>query len=455
MRINRGAVVILTVGASVMWSVSAALSRASVEEAPWRLGPLERRLETQPAATGVLEDRKGRVLARPVFDRAAGKGYWIIERPYGRPLANAGLGSSMLLPYGVQGNLSGLTRTGAESLRPYDDSGRVLRALVGDPILTAPPIDTTKLTIDAELTTAIYNNLAPFGGKSAAVVLDAQTGDILALVDYPAPDVTSSNQPNARTGLDALYGSNLPASTFKTLSGTYVLVRHPADAERAHECSGDRCWMRHGHVRNLEDALARSCNTWFRLESARWDRAEWLTFLLDTGLQPVDVPGLPLSPIVMVGHKGNQMHWPQAVGQQVWTSIVGLAAAYATVTSMDGRRVNPSVVMNADFDRGRPEVVPPAVTARVRTMLRTTARIGTAQIVNQVYRGRDAGGKTGTGEQDGATSDAIFVAVAPWNHPRCIVVVSLKGGGRGALAGRVAGAVLNEVSARTSSTGGR
>jgi cell division protein FtsI/penicillin-binding protein 2 len=231
----------------------------------------------------------------------------------------------------------------------------------------------------------------------------------------------------------------------KTLSAAYILTRYPVTAAHEHVCTGDRCSARHGQVRNLEDALNRSCNTWFRLESQTWSRADWLAFLLNTGIEPADVPGLPSSSLVMTGHSGNTMHWPQAIGQQVWTSTVGLAAAYATVTSLDGRRVNASVLVRATTVPDKPVVVPPAVTATIRQMLRSTTQIGTGRPVNETYVIGDAGGKTGTGQVEGTQSDALFVATAPWNNPRWIVAVSIKHGGSGGVAARVAGKILTKV----------
>lgn len=36
--------------------------------------------------------------------------------------------------------------------------------------------------------------------------------------------------------------------------------------------------------------------------------------------------------------------------------------------------------------------------------------------------------KQATGERDGATSDGVFIAVTPWDRPRWVVAVSIKGG---------------------------
>lgn len=451
MRVDRGALALLTVFGSIAWSVYAAVSRDSAHD-PWTLGALEGRIEAQPAVTNVIEDRHGNVLARPVFIDAAGGDRWVIERPYGRPMADVGLGRETLLAQGIQGNLAGVMRTGGESLRPYSGEGGWARTLLGDPTLTAPTMPVVRTTIEADLNVAIYQLLAERYGargrrtpKASVVVLHAPTGEVRAIVDYPGPDVDGSRIPDQQTSLDALHGQNLPASTMKVLSAAYLLTFHNADADNAHPCTGDRCWARHGIVRNLQDAVVRSCNTWFRIESAGWDRGEWLEFVMKTGLQPPDTPGLPLTPVLAVGHRGNRMHWPQAVGQQIWVSLVGLTSAYATVTSMQGLRVNPVVLEAAGSPAPQPEVVGPEVSATIRHILWATGRAGTAQSVNRAFKQRNAGAKTGTGERDGATSDAVFLAVAPWDHPEWVVAVSIKGGGSGSSIGSLTGEILNRA----------
>lgn len=444
MRLNRGAVVVLVCGVSVAWSILFAITRTPKVVESWKLQSISRRIENSPAMTGIIEDRHGIVVARPVLGTVGARTMMVIERPFGSSLADVGVGRTTLLLHGIQGNLSGVMRTGAESLRPYEAPDAWSRFFVGDAVLTSPPLATTRITIDAELTRTVYGILGRYGSKASAVIMDARTGELLVLADFPGPDVLADMEPNARNSLDALHGTNLPASTMKVLTGAFILERRPADAGRIRFCTGDRCWTRHGRVADLQDAISRSCNMWFRLTVQRWSRAEWLRFVIDAGLQPVDTPGIPLTPLVFVGHSGDRMHWPQAIGQQTWASIIGLSAAFATLTSADGRRVNPSVVRAAGLDRGTPEVVRPDVSRRIRHILHVTATSGTARIVNQVYRGQ-AGGKTGTGEREGRASDAVFAAVAPWDQPRWVVVVSIKGGGRGTLAGRAAGEILNAI----------
>lgn len=440
MRLDRGAVVILVCLVACAGATYSAI-RSPLDGVPWALGALERRIESSPALSGVIEDRKGRVLARPKFDG----GRWVVDRPFGRPLSDVGVGRTRIQVHGVQGNLAGVMRTGSATLRPYETSRHWSRVLLGHPVLTAPSTSAVRTTIDAELTTEIYDLLAREGKKASVVVLHAPTGELRAVVDYPGPDVYSDVEPDGRTSLDALHGVNLPASTMKVLSAAYVLQRRPRDAHRQHVCTGDRCWTRHDLVRGIEDAVVMSCNMWFRLEGASWNRGDWLQFIVEAGLQPADTPGLPTTPILMVGHRANRMHWPQAVGQQLWVSLVGLASSFATLTSAEGRRVDPLVVLGdrEGAKKPPPDIVRPAVAKRLREILRSAAVIGTARSVNQTYGPGTAGAKTGTGERDGQTSDAIFVAVAPWDKPEWVVALTLKGGASGSSVGPLAGRVLS------------
>lgn len=436
---TRGALLLSAGLAAIAWSLYAAGSHPSGGD-PWTLGPLARRLESQPAMTGPVQDRHGKVLAQPIYERGPKGRRWVIERPFGRPLAAAGLGRDLLQPQGLQGSLAGVMRTGADTRRPFEGDTPWLRLLLGDPVLTAPTMPMTHTTLDADLSTRIYELLGRRGLKGSAVVLHAPTGELHAIVDYPAPDVNSSALPTARDSLDALHGTNLPASTMKLLSAAYILERRPKTASNTHVCTGDRCWTRHGLVRGLDEAVVQSCNTWFRLESRAWKRGDWLEFLAQTGLQPPDTPGLPLTPIVLTGPAGPRMHWPHAVGQEIYVSLVGLALAVANITF--GAHVDPVVVRGGARDREGESVVRPDTAKRLREMLAATARTGTARSVNRTYRKGDAGAKTGTGERDGQTSDAVMAAIVPWQTPEWVVVATLKGGGRGASLGELVGRIL-------------
>jgi hypothetical protein len=120
--------------------------------------------------------------------------------------------------------------------------------------------------------------------KGAAVVLEASTGDVLALVSAPAPDPPSTRTAAPRPDelLDrARYGQYPPGSTFKLVTAIAALRTAPALRQRSYLCRtmpGGRAgttihgWNRaiyddigdpaHGTI-TMEQAIAVSCNAWF------------------------------------------------------------------------------------------------------------------------------------------------------------------------------------------------
>jgi len=439
---------LLIVTGTIAWVAGDTIARSGPKRESWQPTRLQSRVETHAALSADLFDRSGAVIARPRWIRdERGRVRAVVDRPLGRPMAAAGVGRSMVVPVGVQGGLSDVVRSEYEGVRPFEHPSPIIRAFVGDPVLTAPEMPAVTVTLDGELSERIFHLLPSAGRGSSAVVMAATTGELYAVVDSPGADVSRDAVPTGPQSLWAFLSANLPASTLKTMTAAWILMRRPQDAAIACECVGDRCWTRHGRVSGLEDAVVRSCDTWFRNESRRIEPESWMQFLLAAGIAPVGIAGLPDSRLLLANRKPGVMQWPHAIGQQVWVSLVGLATAYATVTSTSGRLRPPSIIAKlGDQPVGiaeGPEVVPPPVARRIRSILRTTATNGTAIAVNRTFSGHSASGKTGTGEVEGATSDAVFVALAPWDQPQWIVVVSVRGGGAGSSAGRIAGQILN------------
>ncbi len=118
--------------------------------------------------------------------------------------------------------------------------------------------------------------------RGAVVVIDPNSGDVLALASSPTFDPNAYMASNAyRRSLNtdplrravnrAVYGQYPPGSTFKPIAALGVLREHSEYAEIEHECRGSlvvnnrrmRCWNRYGHgVVTLRQALMHSCNVY-------------------------------------------------------------------------------------------------------------------------------------------------------------------------------------------------
>ncbi|MBI4864176.1 MAG: hypothetical protein HY815_28560 [Candidatus Riflebacteria bacterium] len=177
--------------------------------------------------------------------------------------------------------ISGAERLGDPELRPRIDAAGTARAGAD-----------VRLTIDAELQQAVYRILeravkaspSPCGG--AAVVLDVATGEIRALVSYPAHPYDLSLAASDELADDARWmplrfravsGVYPPGSTIKPATLYAALAEGAATPATRVTCSGRfrkdipdsfRCWVfnrsgdTHG-VEIAETALRDSCNIFF------------------------------------------------------------------------------------------------------------------------------------------------------------------------------------------------
>jgi len=142
--------------------------------------------------------------------------------------------------------------------------------------------NTLTLTVDAELCAAIPEAFEKHsltqGKNGAAVVLNYETGELLALISLPSfdPDQASAesiaalDNPYWNRATQALYP---PGSTFKIVTSAAALEKLPGVAERTFECGGSLALSEtftvhdfqhavHGSL-SLDQAFLRSCNVTF------------------------------------------------------------------------------------------------------------------------------------------------------------------------------------------------
>ena len=153
-------------------------------------------------------------------------------------------------------------------------------------ILTKPR--DVRITIDAQLQQAAASILARAArtsgaGRGAVVVLDADTGHVLASVSYPWPGTGVGTGVGSDPLLDrARYGLYPPGSTFKMITAAAALRENPSFDQKAFVCQrlpSNRIGIRipgfgppihddvedthpHGRIA-MHDAVVRSCNAYF------------------------------------------------------------------------------------------------------------------------------------------------------------------------------------------------
>jgi cell division protein FtsW (lipid II flippase) len=316
------------------------------------------------------------------------------------------------------------------------------------------------LTVDARLQIRVAaivarQAAASASGRAAAIVLDPDSGDVLASVSYPWPvaeshDGLASAEDNDPLLDRARYGLYPPGSTFKLVTAAAALLRNPAADRTTFVCarlSDGRVGAQiPGHARPIRDdvkdktphgltdmhrGLVVSCNAYFAQLAASLgpgamiaaaDRAE-------VPLARNNAPGRVRDTLPQIGYgQGDVVTSPLRMAR--------IVAAIAANGTMRDARIDPAVTVAAH------EFLPAAAARQLGGFMRDVVLSGTGRSL------RDSpvpiAGKTGTAEITGAPSHAWFVGFAPYGpaKKRIAVAVVLENAGYG---GTAAAPVTGEI----------
>ncbi|MBI2551422.1 penicillin-binding protein 2 [Candidatus Uhrbacteria bacterium] len=345
------------------------------------------------------------------------------------------------------------------------------------------PGGNVRLAIDAELTTLIESSMQTVFQKSAtsagaAIVLDANTGAVRALVSLPAYDnnafVGGVDPLIYKRFLEdktlplfprALAGEYPPGSVFKPTVAYAALKEGIIDEHASVVSSGGISvassffpdWKRGGHgATDVRKALAESVNTFFYIVGGGLDPltglgvdritqyARQFGYGTPTGIElPGEADGFLPSKEWKQSAKGERWYvgdtYHLSIGQgDILVTPLQLAAATAMVAN-GGRPVRPTLVEAVEgqaWDRsseavgfGR-EMLDPSYAKVVSEGMRQTVTKGTAKSLADLPIG--VAGKTGTAQTptEGKTH-AWFAGFAPYDHPQIAVVVLIEYAGEG------------------------
>src|SRR5437870_926916 len=359
------------------------------------------------------------------------------------------------------------------------------------------------LTIDARIQ-AIAEEALRAVSRAGAVVVDPNTGNILAMASVPsfdpnkfipsikAKDWKALQKDEADPLVNRAISALPPGSTFKLITSLAGLRRNLANAR--YNCGGGvsygdhffQCWAAEKHYTHgtlgLVDAIKVSCDSFFY----QYGNA--------ASIQSIDTVGKMLgigeeSGLRLTGEQtGNlpgpewmQIHHPQERWSQAQTANVSigqgytlvsplqLAMAYATIAN-GGVCYYPRLVDRVLKQDGLPVLdehgnVAVPETPRVRCDLRKElspdkielVRKGLWKVVNEDggtggrarLKGIQVAGKTGTAQAtDRGHKDTVawFACFAPFEHPKYVVAVMVQGGEHG---GSVAGPIATRILERT------
>ena len=233
---------------------------------------------------------------------------------------------------------SGVERVYNKLLMGEDGARHVVVNSVGREIRTLEEVTPNEgrrveLTIDMDLQRAAEEGFKAAGFNGAAVILDPNSGEVLAFTSLPAfdpNDFASGINTNVWNALNtdkdkplmnrAIQGTYSPGSTFKIVVGTAALEEGIITPDFHVTCGGGaifygryfQCWKKGGHgTVNVTHAIEQSCNVFFYTvgNMVGVDRIhKWATLLglgEKTGIDlPNEVSGLV--PSTVRGAKGNR-----------------------------------------------------------------------------------------------------------------------------------------------------
>ena len=334
------------------------------------------------------------------------------------------------------------------------------------------------LTIDRDLQVAAENAvdeiLKEIGANAAAaVVLNPQNGEVLAMVSRPAFDPNlfahgistkdwNAINTNPYHPMDnkTITGEYPPGSTFKIVTGTAALADGKVTADELIYDSGTHWLVPKGNAGgevlgwlNFHEALAHSDNVYFyelgnRLGVDRLsDYAKMFGLGKETGIDlPYESPGLTDWRQYKWDVYGDEWYLSEtmdaAIGQG-FNLVTPLQAAMVTgEIAANGKRFRPHVVKQIVTQDGElirdfhPELVgelqvDPYIIKLVQDALHEVTITGTAAR-NFAGFPYEIAGKTGTAENSQGRDHGWFVGYAPFDNPCVSVAVIVEQGGFGA-----------------------
>ena len=325
---------------------------------------------------------------------------------------------------------------------------------------------------------------------AAAVVMNPQTGEVLAMVSRPAfnPNLFAggistlnwnvlNNNPYHPMDNKAITGEYPPGSTFKIVTGTAALAEHKVTPQEKIFDSGHHWIIPKTNAAgealgwiNFQEAMAHSDNVYFyemgnRLGVDTLERyARMFGLGARTGIDlPYEAEGLvPNRKYKADNYEDGEWYLSEtfdaAIGQGFNLVTPLQAAMVMGEIAANGKRYQPHLVQRIVDVNGntvrefQPKLlseldVSPSVIRNVQEGLHSVTKIGTAA---GVFAGFpiDIAGKTGTAENSQGRDHGWFVAYGPYANPTIVVAVIVEQGGFGSLSAVPIGRRIMEAAFR-------
>lgn len=327
-----------------------------------------------------------------------------------------------------------------------------------------------EMTIDVNIQLAVERTLEKLmieqkAKGATAIVMDPNTGEILALSskpsfdlnDVPRDDVTSLMEMMKNQAIVSVYE---PGSTFKILTMASAISAGVAHLTDHFYCPGYnivdgqkiKCWKSVGHgSEDLTDGLCNSCNTVFTTLALRMGLDRMYEYFEKFGLGKktgIDFLGESGGIIMNKDNVQNVDLARMGFGQAIAVTPLQLITAIAACVN-GGKLLKPYMVSKTYSDDGlileenSPTVIDQVISKEVSDIINDMLEETVSKAGKYTFlEGYEIGGKTGTTQkyEDGkiaGTYVSSFIGTYPASNPEYIVLIVVDEPGTGAYYGSV------------------
>lgn len=333
-----------------------------------------------------------------------------------------------------------------------------------------------ELTIDQNIQHFVENHLetAAIENKltngAACIIMQPETGDILAMATYPAYDLNNpyviedeeimaeinalpQEEQNDRKWTEryklwrnkAVVDSYEPGSTFKIMTSAMALEENAVKLSDTFQCNGStkvgphtiRCWKAGGHgLQDFTKAVQNSCNPAFIEIGARVGTEKFLSYFHGFGLRETTGIELPGETNGLFQKEFNEVELAtSSFGQGFSITPLQMITAVSAVAN-EGKLMQPKLVKritdkNGNIVEEKPDtfvrqIVSPETAKTLCSVLESVVSDGSGG--GAYIRGYRIGGKTGTSEKvprGNGMYVASFVGMAPADDPQLVCLLLL------------------------------
>jgi len=308
------------------------------------------------------------------------------------------------------------------------------------------------LTIDSRIQNTLYTAIGKRTG--AGIVMDPQTGEILAIVSRPGFSPNDFVSPVKEREIAKLFHNKLrpmlnraiqgrypPGSIFKIITALAALEKGTINSHTLFYCNGKfhlkdrifRCWNKHGWI-DLAHALEKSCNIYFYNTGLKTGKAAIVNMARRFGLGGLTGIRLPDEKKGFLPDKNTRWHSGDtlnlSIGQgYILVTPIQMASLISAVAN-GGIYYKPKLVIGEknnyrkiDIDKKYLNLVKDGLLRVVREPKGTGHKA--------YIKGLDIAGKTGTAKLQTGKKLTWFIGFAPYASPHIAVCILIENGESG------------------------